>query len=139
MDTKGNGITHDPNDSLKEAAMSIKKTLIALTLAGAALAPLASQAAVAVGVDINIGPPAQRVIVAPAPRPGYVYAPGYWQWNGHRHVWIDGRYLHARDGYHWRADHWVQRGPNWHYEPGHWSPDRHDRDHGPDNHGPHRG
>lgn len=103
--------------------MSIKTTtrtaLVALVLAGATLAPIAAEARV--NVDINVGPPPPRVVVAPAPRPGYVYAPGYWRWNGHQHVWIDGRYMHERHGQHWVADGWVQRGPHYHYVPGHWA------------------
>ena len=41
-------------------------------------------------VEVQIAPPPPRVEVVPAPRVGYVWAPGYWRWNGHRHVWING-------------------------------------------------
>ena len=77
-------------------------------------------ASAAVGIDIEIAPPAPRVEVIPGPRVGYVWAPGYWDYRGHGHVWIPGHYLHERRGAHWVPDHWDQRGPRWHREPGHW-------------------
>lgn len=97
-----------------------RTTLIAAALAVSTLMPLAAQARV--DVDINVGPPPARVVVAPPPRAGYIYAPGYWKWDApaHRHVWVEGRYIPQRHGRHWVNDHWVQRGPNWHYVPGHW-------------------
>ena len=33
-------------------------------------------------VEVNVRPPAPRVVVVPAPRVGYAWAPGYWRWNG---------------------------------------------------------
>ena len=38
-------------------------------------------------VDIDVAPPAPREEVVPAPRVGFVWAPGYWNWDGHKHVW----------------------------------------------------
>src|ERR1700729_715930 len=71
-------------------------------------------------VDIDVAPPAARVEVVPAPRAGYVWAPGYWNWEGHRHVWVAGRWIHERPGHQWVNDNWVQRDGHWHYEKGHW-------------------
>jgi hypothetical protein len=73
-----------------------------------------------VDVDINIAPPAPRVIEVPPPRRGYVWAPGYWSYNHGRHVWVDGRWLRERRGYHWQPEHWDQRNGRWHLERGHW-------------------
>ena len=56
----------------------------------------------------------------PAPRVGFVWAPGYWNWQGHRHVWVKGHYIHERHGHHWVNDNWEQRDGRWHYERGHW-------------------
>jgi hypothetical protein len=91
--------------------------VMSLTVA-AAIAPAISFSAVY--LDVDIAPPAPRVEVVPAPRAGYVWAPGYWDWRGHNHVWVEGRWLGERHGYHWEPDHWVQRGPHWHHEPGRW-------------------
>lgn len=91
-------------------------TAFALT---AAVSSIASEAAVV--VDVGVAPPAPRVVVVPAPRPGYVWAPGYWRWNGGRYVWVDGRWVGERRGYHWVPERWVAAGPRWHFVPGHWA------------------
>jgi hypothetical protein len=72
-------------------------------------------------VEIQVAPPPPQVEVVPAPRVGYVWAPGYWRWNGRRHVWINGRWVGERRGWHWVPEAWVQ-GPNgrWHLVPGRW-------------------
>jgi hypothetical protein len=71
-------------------------------------------------VDVAIAPPPDRVVIAPAVRPGYVWAPGYWRWDGRRHVWQDGHYMRERRGYHWRPSHWEERNGRYHLEEGHW-------------------
>ena len=73
-----------------------------------------------VDIDVDIAPPAARVVVAPPPRAGFVWAPGYWRWNGRAHVWHDGYWVRERPGYHWVPDAWVARGPHYHYMRGHW-------------------
>jgi hypothetical protein len=72
-------------------------------------------------VEVNVQPPAPRVIVVPAARRGYVWAPGYWRWNGRKHVWVEGHWLRERRGEHWVPAHWVEgRRGYWHFEEGHW-------------------
>jgi len=71
-------------------------------------------------VDVAVAPPPDRIIVAPAVRPGYVWAPGYWRWDGRRHVWVDGHYVRERHGYRWHPAHWEQRNGRYHFEEGHW-------------------
>jgi len=72
-------------------------------------------------VEVSVRPPAPRVVVVPAPRRGYVWAPGYWRWNGRAHVWVDGRWLRERRGEHWVPAHWEEgRRGQWHFEQGHW-------------------
>jgi hypothetical protein len=99
------------------ASMSLAVPAAMLALAFGLQAPSA-QAGVA--VDIDIAPPAPRVIVAPPPRAGFVWAPGYWNWNGRSHVWHDGYWVRERRGYHCVPDAWVSRGPHYHYQRGHW-------------------
>ena len=72
-------------------------------------------------VDVDVRPPPDRVVVVPAPRRGYVWAPGYWRWNGRTHVWVEGHWIRERRGYHWVPAHWVARGGRWHFEEGHWA------------------
>jgi hypothetical protein len=98
---------------------STKALLLSLCVASSA-ATIPSLASAAVGVDITIAPPAPQVEVVPAPRVGYVWAPGYWDYRRGGHVWVPGRWVGARRGYHWIPDRWDQRGPRWHRVPGHW-------------------
>ncbi len=73
---------------------------------------------------VNVAPPAPRIepIVQ---RPGFVYATGYWRWNGANYTWVAGHYERMQPGRRWVQPHWS-RGPNgrWHFEPGHWQPRR---------------
>jgi hypothetical protein len=64
--------------------MATRKLLLAtLWLAAAAsMAPAVSSAGVS--IDIDVAPPPARVEVVPDARPGFVWAPGYWEWRGHR-------------------------------------------------------
>jgi hypothetical protein len=97
-----------------------RSRFVATALAGAMLIGSVAPAFSAVGIDINIAPPAPRVVEAPAPRPGFVWAPGYYRWDGHQHVWVDGRFIHERHGSHWVPEHWDERHGHYHFIPGHW-------------------
>jgi hypothetical protein len=78
--------------------MWTKKALVSILLAagmiGGAAVPLSSMAAV--NVELNFAPPPPRYEVVPAPRHGFVWAPGHWAWNGHRHVWYAGHWERVR-------------------------------------------
>jgi hypothetical protein len=52
-------------------------------------------------------PPVQYVEVEPRPRPGYVWARGYWNWE--------------RAGYRYVHPYWEQRGNSWHWHQGEWA------------------
>ena len=84
------------------------------------------------GVTIDVAPPAPRFERAPAARRGYVWVPGYWNWNGHRYVWVKGRHVHARHGSYWVPNRWVEHDGRWHMNRGHWAAndhrERHDHD-----------
>lgn len=91
-----------------------------LVALGALTQAPAARADVRVGIRIAPPPPPAHVIVESGPRVGYVWAPGYWRWNGRRHVWVEGHYVRARRGYVWVADAWDHRGDRWYYQRGHW-------------------
>jgi hypothetical protein len=97
-------------------------TFIAATL-GASMVPAAGAAE----LIVRVAPPAPRVEVVPAPRHGYVWVPGYWDYRGHRHVWVAGTYVRERPGYRYVEPRWVEHHGGWVIERGHW--DRGDRDH----------
>src|SRR5258707_7771248 len=68
-----------------------------------------------VDVVVNVGPPPVRYEVVPAPRVGYVWTPGYWDWRGPRHMWIAGHWVRARHGYYYTPARWVERDGGWQF------------------------
>jgi len=74
-----------------------KRLIIALFTVAVLSAP--AFARVNLNFDVEVVPPPARVEVVPAPRPGYVWAPGYWAWEGGRHVWRGGHWVVVRPGY----------------------------------------
>ena len=94
-------------------------TLLAASLGACATSPPPRHRGPAL-VDVIVRPPAPRVVVVPTARVGYVWAPGYWRWNGREHVWADGRWLRERRDWHWVGARWEERGDRWHFEEGRW-------------------
>jgi hypothetical protein len=90
--------------------------LATLIVAGTLLGP-----ALGTAEDIaGTAPPAPRDEHAPPHRDGYVWAPGYWDWNGHSFRWESGTWIQERRRAHWVADRWEQDGSGWHHVRGHW-------------------
>ena len=101
--------------------MHARHKFLITALAAASLAlPLAAQARF--DIDINVAPPPPRYEVVPAPRVGFVWAPGYWAWDNrhHRHIWRAGHFVRERRGQHWVPDRWAEHGGRYRYEPGRW-------------------
>src|SRR5438093_200853 len=71
--------------------------------AGFNLKPALAQASM--NLSIGAPGPAYYYEPVPAPRVGYVWAPGYWRWEHDRHVWYHGRWDHDRY-YHHGWNHW---------------------------------
>jgi hypothetical protein len=82
---------------------------------------------VAAATYVKVAPPAPREEAIPAPRRGYVWAPGYWDWSGKRHVWHGGNWVKERRGYHYQESKWEERDGRWTRHPARWS--KGDRDH----------
>jgi hypothetical protein len=101
----------------------MRKQLLSLIIAGGLAAAVSQPAAAGVflGVNIGVAPPVHAVEVVPAPRPGFVWAPGYWRWDGHRHIWADGYWVRGRPGYEYRAARWDHVGANWRFHEGYWA------------------
>lgn len=74
-------------------------------------------------LEVRVPPPPPRREGVPPPRPGYVWAAGYWDWRNARHSWVMGRWLPERRGCHWTPHCWVSRDGRWHLQPGGWVPD----------------
>lgn len=103
--------------------MKIKSILcVSLLALGASVMVPLSQAQAQAYVGVRIGqPPPPRYEVVPPPRYGYAWAPGYWRWNGYRHVWVRGTWMRARPGYRYVPPRW-ERGPrgDWQMRPYRW-------------------
>jgi hypothetical protein len=78
--------------------------LVAATLMGLGAAAHAQYTAI-----VSVAPPAPRAEVVPAPRSGWVWAPGHYEYRGRDYVWIEGQWMRDRDGYEYREPRWVQR------------------------------
>src|SRR5450830_1835351 len=120
----------------------IKPAILAAALAlSASFLPTQAMAQVDVNLVIGVPPPPPRYEAVPYPRAGYVWAPGYWAWDGHRHAWVGGNWLRERPGYAYAAPRWTERQGRWYHEQARWNrlsprgdmdhdgvPNRYDRD-----------
>src|SRR6516165_2653400 len=94
-------------------------------LALAALArPSASQAQVAVGVSIRIGPPALPVYPQPiCPGAGYIWTPGYWAYGPAGYYWVPGTWVLAPAvGLLWTPGYWGWAEGVYVWNAGYWGP-----------------
>lgn len=87
-----------------------------------------TQALAEVGFTVVVGnaPPPPRYEHVPNARRGYVWAPGYWNWNGNKHKWKKGHWERSRPGHHYQRSEWQQSDEGWRLNRGGWQ--RADRD-----------
>jgi hypothetical protein len=104
-------------DERRARLLGMRKALLAALLA----ASLADPALAQLAVNIVVAPPAPLSEPVPAPRPGFVWAPGYWVWWGNRYVWWRGYWMPARAGWVWHRGWWAHNGPSWRWHPGWWA------------------
>jgi WXXGXW repeat (2 copies) len=76
-------------------------------------------------VIITREPPPPRAEVIPVLPPGRaeleVWQPGHWRWDGHEHVWVEGRYVaRPQRGAEWVPAHYDRRPGGWVFIEGHW-------------------
>jgi len=85
--------------------------------------PLASSNAY-VGVSVAIAPPAIPVYTQPyCPGPGYIWTPGYWDWNGYDYYWVPGTWvLPPRIGFLWTPGYWGYNNGLYVFNDGYWGP-----------------
>jgi len=67
-------------------------------------------------------PPEPQYAEQPAPREGYVWVRGHWEWRAGRWVWKRGYWKRDRSGYTWVPGHWERRGSRHHWVEGRWAP-----------------
>ena len=112
--------------------MSKNKFLLASLVAAAMIASAPHPASAAVGIYVDVAPPAARYELVPASRPGYVWQPGFWDYRSGHHTWVKGYWVKERKGYYWHPSRWEQDNGRWHFTRGDWSHDRYasrDSDH----------
>lgn len=67
-------------------------------------------------------PPPQPEVVPASPGPEYVWARGYHRWDGHRYVWVAGRYnRRPRPDARWEEPHWEAHGKSKVFIEGRWN------------------
>lgn len=97
--------------------------LAAALTAGGPLAfalPTVAQAQIGISVQIGTPPPPPRYEVVPAPRPGYVWAAGHYEWLHGNYIWRRGHWVRARPGYAYVPAAWRAQGGRWVYQPPRW-------------------
>lgn len=94
---------------------------MAVAIGCAAVFALPASAHAFIGVSVGFPPPPPRVEAVVVARPGHVWIPGYWRWNGASHVWAGGYWTHARPGYRYMPARWVRTGPAWRFHAGYWA------------------
>jgi hypothetical protein len=99
----------------------LKRKWVMGAIVASALGAIPVVASAAIYVDV--APPEPRHEVVPAPRAGYVWAPGYYNYRHGRYVWVGGHWERERHGQYWHPGHWVERdgryvfvNPGWHGE-----------------------
>lgn len=109
-----------------------RKSLLAAALAGGALLGISSvQAAPAVVATAPYYSGTQHILVqappapiyesVPAPREGWVWAPGHYEWRDGRYTWTAGRWIQDRPGWEWQEARWLQRPDgSWYMVSGQW-------------------
>ena len=85
-----------------------KKSLLAAAFA-AALMGFGAAAQAQYSAVVSTAPPPPRHEAAPGARPGWVWAPGHYEWRGGEYAWIEGNWMRERSGYEYREPRWVQR------------------------------
>ena len=103
----------------------MKTRLLAAAMVAATLG-VALPAAEAVTLVVREAPPAVRVETVPAPRPGYQWVGGHWDWRGSKYVWESGTWVKERPGYVYYAPTWVEKNGHWERREARWA--RHDDD-----------
>jgi hypothetical protein len=71
-------------------------------------------------VTVHQAPPPPKHEAVPAARRGYEWAPGYWNWTGHKFAWTRGHWERARAGQQYQHPEWQQGKDGWQFNRGGW-------------------
>ena len=99
--------------------------VLALATLGAtfpAASPAQSQVTISI-TTVLAPPPLPIYLQPPIPTPGYLWAPGYWAWDGFDYYWVPGVWvLPPRAGLLWTPGYWGWRDSFYVYNAGYWGP-----------------
>jgi WXXGXW repeat (2 copies) len=87
--------------------------------------PPAADAAVSVGISVNIAPPPLPVYAQPVvPGPGYIWTPGYWGWDpAYGYYWVPGTWVMPPEiGLLWTPGWWGWSEGYYRWHAGYWGP-----------------
>ena len=86
--------------------------------------PAASNAQIAVGISVRIGPPILPVYAQPVcPGPGYIWTPGYWAYGEDDYYWVPGTWVMAPEpGFLWTPGYWGFTDGLYIWHGGYWGP-----------------
>ena len=111
---------------LKRIALTTFAAAAAFTTATLVTAPV-TPASAQVSITFGAPPPPVRYEAVPAPRPGYVWAPGQWRLVNDQYVWYGGQWQQTRPGYRYVPDRWERYSVNgreqWRYQESRWDRD----------------
>jgi hypothetical protein len=109
----------------KERAMASPNKRLFWTLTATALIALPVTSQARVHIDVEIAPPVAIYEAPPPPRVGFIWAPGYWNWDAphHKHVWKKGQYIRAHPGERWVSPEWVAHEGRYRFNEGYWERD----------------
>lgn len=98
--------------------------LLILPLPALTLVFSPASAAIAVNLSVGFAPPPLLVYAQPPiPRPGYLWMPGYWAWNGAAYYWVPGVWvLPPRAGLLWTPPWWGWADGVYIWHAGYWGP-----------------
>lgn len=96
-----------------------------LSIGATAFLPTTASAQVNVNITLGDAPPPPRYEVVPGPRAGYIWAPGYWNWDGGRHVWSSGHWERVRRNEVYVRPEWREEGGRWRFVQGGWRNGQH--------------
>jgi hypothetical protein len=106
---------------MKAFRLPLLASLMALILLAI---PAPSQAQIAVGISVHVGPPALPVYAQPiCPGPGYIWTPGYWGYGDEGYYWVPGTWVVAPAvGLLWTPGYWGWGGGVYVWHGGYWGP-----------------
>jgi hypothetical protein len=103
------------------AARVVAISMLAITLSGCIVAAGPPPRRYYAGPAVVVAPPPVRVeTYGPPPEPGFIWATGYWRWEGGQHVWVPGHWEHPHPHQRWVPHHWVHERDGWVLVEGHW-------------------